>query len=433
MKLSKKIRKIHSSWWTFPAFICLTAVLTVLVTSCGKEEDQTTKEVVRPVKTMTITPSGDVSTRTYPGRVRASQRVDLAFQVSGPLIKLTVEEGQQVKKGQLLARIDPRDFETDLAKINSDIGRARANLEAMQVGARPEDIKILEAEIEAAKARLLNAEHQYKRYRDLYIRKQVSKADFDLHKSERDIAKANLNTTIQNLEKGKAGARKEDIEAMQATIRGLEAKRKRSQDALDDTYLQAPFSGVIAKRYVENFEEVKAKQSIVSLDDISHVEILVDVPEIVVATIKGQRSMVALAEFAAAPGKQYPLSLKEFSTRADPRTQTYQVTLQMRQPEGINILPGMTASVVQHRPKEEEDTGHFVIPAIAVFADEAGNSHVWVVDRDTMTVHRRKVTTGELTGTDSIQILDGLQSGEMIAISGVSRLREGMKVRHLEQ
>jgi len=55
------------------------------------------------------------------------------------------------------------------------------------------------------------------------------------------------------------------------------------------------------------------------------------------------------------------------------------------------------------------------------------------VDRDTMTVHRRKVTTGELTGTDSIQILDGLQSGEMIAISGVSRLREGMKVRHLEQ
>lgn len=433
MKLSKKIRKIHSSWWTFPALICLTVVLTVLVTSCGKEEDQATKEVVRPVKTMTITPSGDVSARTYPGRVRASQRVDLAFQVSGPLIKLTVEEGQQVKKGQLLARIDPRDFETDLAKINSDIGRARANLEAMQVGARPEDIKILEAEIEAAKARLLNAEHQYKRYRDLYIRKQVSKADFDLHKSERDIAKANLNTTIQNLEKGKAGARKEDIEAMQATIRGLEAKRKRSQDALDDTYLQAPFSGVIAKRYVENFEEVKAKQSIVSLDDISHVEILVDVPEIVVATIKGKRSMVALAEFAAAPGKQYPLSLKEFSTRADPRTQTYQVTLQMRQPEGINILPGMTASVVQHRPKEEDDTGRFVIPAIAVFADEAGNSHAWVVDRDTMTVHRRKVTTGELTGTDSIQILDGLQSDEMIAISGVSRLREGMKVRHLEQ
>ncbi len=433
MKLSKKIRKIHSSWWTFPALICLTVVLTVLVTSCSKEEDQATKEVVRPVKTMTITPSGDVSARTYPGRVRASQRVDLAFQVSGPLIKLTVEEGQQVKKGQLLARIDPRDFETDLAKINSDIGRARANLEAMQVGARPEDIKILEAEIEAAKARLLNAEHQYKRYRDLYIRKQVSKADFDLHKSERDIAKANLNTTIQNLEKGKAGARKEDIEAMQATIRGLEAKRKRSQDALDDTYLQAPFSGVIAKRYVENFEEVKAKQSIVSLDDISHVEILVDVPEIVVATIKGKRSMVALAEFAAAPGKQYPLSLKEFSTRADPRTQTYQVTLQMRQPEGINILPGMTASVVQHRPKEEDDTGRFVIPAIAVFADEAGNSHAWVVDRDTMTVHRRKVTTGELTGTDSIQILDGLQSGEMIAISGVSRLREGMKVRHLEQ
>ena len=68
-----------------------------------------------------------------------------------------------------------------------------------------------------------------------------------------------------------------------------------------------------------------------------------------------------------------------------------------------------------------------------VFADEAGNTQVWVVDRETMKVHRRKVTTGNLLGKAAIQILDGLKSGETIAVAGVSRLREDMQVRKLEQ
>jgi multidrug resistance efflux pump len=256
--------------------------MTGFVVGCGKEEEKKPKKIVaRPVKILTLTPSATTSQRRFPGRVRASQRVDLAFKVAGPLIELPIEEGQDVKKTQLIARIDPRDFQTDLAKIKSDVSRARARLKAMQVGARPEDLRILEAEVASAKARRLNAEQQYKRYRELYIRKQVSKADFDQYTSERDVARANLNTAIQNLEKGKTGARKEDIDAMKARIRGLEAKRKRLQDSLNDTYLKAPFSGVIAKRYVENFEEVRAKQAIVSLQDISRIEVLVDVPEMV--------------------------------------------------------------------------------------------------------------------------------------------------------
>jgi RND family efflux transporter MFP subunit len=136
-----------------------------------------------------------------------------------------------------------------------------------------------------------------------------------------------------------------------------------------------------------------------------------------------------VAEFAAAPGRQFPLTIKEYATRADPRTQTYQVTLQMPRPKGINILPGMTATVHGSPPVEQKGDDRFVVPAIAVFADEAGTSHVWVVDKDTMKVHKRKVTSGDLTGTDSIRIIDGLRPGEMIAVAGASQLREGMQVR----
>ena len=74
-----------------------------------------------------------------------------------------------------------------------------------------------------------------------------------------------------------------------------------------------------------------------------------------------------------------------------------------------------------------------VVPAIAIFADPAGSSHVWVVDRDTGTVERRSVRTGELAETDSIVVLEGLVPGEDVAVSAVTRLRDGMTVKPIEE
>jgi multidrug efflux pump subunit AcrA (membrane-fusion protein) len=94
----------------------------------------------------------------------------------------------------------------------------------------------------------------------------------------------------------------------------------------------------------------------------------------------------------------------------------------------------MTATVSGRGTESSaQDEDRFVIPAIAVVGDEAGVSKVFVVDRGKMTVHGRKVTTGALTGTDSIKIIEGLQPGDTIAITGVNLLREGMKVRDLSE
>jgi RND family efflux transporter MFP subunit len=248
-----------------------------------------------------------------------------------------------------------------------------------------------------ARASELDARQQFQRYRDLYVKKQVSKADFDKYKSQADIALARLQD---------------------------------AQNRLSDTYLRAPFEGVVALRYVENYEDVMAKEPIVSFQDISEVEVLVDVPENIMSSLKEGRKSSAVAEFTVAPGKQYPLVLKEFSTQADPRTQTYQVTLLMTQPEDIVVLPGMTANVVGTTRAVEEITS-IIIPAMAVFADETGNSNVWIVNRDSMTVHKRQITQGALSGTSNIVIATGLEPGESIAVTGVTQLRENMKIRDL--
>lgn len=334
-------------------------VVMLWLSSCGKESPANMNKVY-PVKLMTVPSGQGLAGQTFPGKVRAVRRVDLSFQVSGPLMERPVEEGRILKKGDLVARIRPRDFETELKQ---------------------------------ARARLVEAEQQFERYKDLFSRNQVSKADLDKYRSTRDVARAHA---------------------------------KGASDALNDTYLRAPFTGVVARCYVDNFEEVKAKQPIINLQDISELEILVDIPETLMAVEINTEKTVAYAEFPAAPGRKFQLKIKEFSTQADPATHTYQAVLVMPRPKDVNILPGMTADVIgtMQAPDKEE---RIKIPAIAVMGDPKGNGYVWVVD-DRMVAHKRPVTMGPMTGTRSILILDGLNVGEKIVVAGLTKLQDGVKV-----
>ena len=364
----------------------LMVLAAVLLLSCGRRgEEEPEPEVVRPAKLFRVSSAVEENLRELPGRVRASRRADLAFQVSGPLTAFPVEEGDPVKRGAVVARILPRDFKTALA---------------------------------TAKANELEAMHQYNRYKDLYIKKQVSKADFDRAKREYDVAKSDVTN---------------------------------AENALKDTYLRAPFTGVIARRYVENFQEVRAKDPIVSLQDVSELEIVVDVPETLMARVrnKSKGAVVAEVEFSAMAGVKHDVTLKEFSTEADDQTQTYRVVLALPAPKGANILPGMTAKVVgksQSAEEETEDNGSeeaveglkgikvkqgFLVPVNSVFADEAGREFVWVVDSGSMTVEMREVKVGSVSGS-SIIVLEGLEAGETIVSAGVNYLQSGMKIREMK-
>jgi multidrug efflux system membrane fusion protein len=367
--------------------------------SCGKKEEAKVEpEVVRPVKLVTVASGKEALDRSMPGRVRASQRVDLAFQVDGTLIELPAQEGQNVKKGDLLARLDPRDQEVALRDAVARLEQARARLKAMQV-ARPEDIQRLTAVVEKAQALLRLATVEYDRL------ERVKKADpgavaqshIDRALERQAMARADLAAAEQELSIAQAGARAEEIEAKEAEIRSLEAEVDASKLRLSYTELRAPFSGTVS----------------------------------LMAPIRSPGTYFVSAEFAPAPGKRYPLTLREYSVRGDPKTLTYQVTFQMDQPkERINILPGMTANVVAE-PKKDA-VFPIVIPAVAVFSQQGGSSHVWVIKPEDMTVHLRKVKTGDLVGSDGIEIVEGLQRGETVAVSAVNQLREGMKIQRLE-
>jgi len=389
--------------------------------------------VVRPAKTETLDSPEEASLREYTGKVQAAQEVELSFRVSGPLVEFAMKANQKVEKGDLLGRIVPRDFQVALRSMEASLDEARAKLKAMEVGARPEDIEKFTAEVERTQAEVDRATNDYERYKKALETNAVSRSDVDRQRQMKQRAEALLKTAQNNLKIGQVGARAEDIEAKKAEIRSLEASRDAAADQLEYTYLRAPFSGQVARTYVENFQDVQAKQPILSLQDVSSIEIEVDVPEAVVAGINLEHVKRYLVRIEAVKDREFEVEFTEAEIDANSRTQTYAVTFALPRPEGVRILPGMSAAVRFEMKSSAELGGDVVwfVPSDALFADEHGNSYVWKVAKPAMKVTRTKVETGSLKD-DRIEIVGGLAAGDTIVTAGVQLLVEGQQVRELE-
>ncbi len=393
---------------------------------CG-EETVVAEPPVRPVKTVVLGDTEATGGRVFPGTLRAAERAKLSFRVSGPLVEFPVTEGMKVAKGQLLAQIDPRDFETAVRNIEAGIAGLRAQRKAMEQ-ARPEDIRRLQADLAAAKARLLEADATFRRYQRLYENGNVSKAEYDQRRAARDVAEAQLQAAEEALQIALKGARPEDIDAMDARIRAAEARLERARNDLEDTALRAPYAGIVAETFVENFEFVQAQQPVLSLQNIEIMELVAQIPETVVAKWRKETLPNFYATFPALPAAKVPAKATEIAAEADPMTRTYSVIFQVRQPKEGLILAGMTGEV--HVQAEGAAALGFSVPVAAVFTDENGDACVWLLDNSTMTVRKAKVQVGEMAG-ESVMLLSGVKQGDTVITAGASYLTEGQKVREI--
>jgi hypothetical protein len=133
---------------------------------------------------------------------------------------------------------------------------------------------------------------------------------------------------------------------------------------------------------------------------------------------------------------EFVVTIKEFTTEADPVTQTYLASFIMPFPKEVTILPGMTATILEYQKTiTPKDAAGFNVPLNAVVIDEKDNYYVWKLkaseDGKSYTVHKTIVKAGKMI-LDSIRIPEGLNKGERIAAAGVNFLQEGQKVRLLD-
>lgn len=251
----------------------------------------------------------------------------------------------------------------------------------------------------SALAKYNKARTDYSRVEQLWQRSQaVAKAEVDRQRTAMDVAQADY-----------ALAKKD----------------------FDDTRLVAPFTGVVAKRYVENFSNVQDKEPIVSLQDLNNLEIVINVPERVVRNAPKQPEQVlGYAVFADQPELLLPVVLKSFSADSDSQTQSYEVVLTLEPGYEITVLPGMSVDVLPQTASEGLGSGHAKVPLQAIYASAENVLGVWVFNPATSRVTLRTVELGEVLGADVV-VTKGLEGGEQIVTAGVSQLREAMLVRPL--
>lgn len=205
-----------------------------------------------------------------------------------------------------------------------------------------------------------------------------------------------------------------------------------AKDELDYTYLRSPFDGIIVATYVQNFEHVQAKQSIMRILDTTRVEMVVDIPENLISLIPYVTEIsVTLDPF---PDREISAKVKEIGTEASTTTRTFPVTLVMDQPSDIQVLAGMAgeARLVKATYPDLATRG-MEIPLNALFSmDEDKKDYVWIIDEATMQVSQREVQLGRMTNT-GVVIYQGIQPGEWIVTAGVHFLREGQQVDFISE
>jgi multidrug efflux system membrane fusion protein len=406
------------------------AVLTATLGCTPASVERT--EPVRPVKTMVVASGGDVRTRIFPGVAEAARRVELAFQVPGLLVKLPVKEGQRVAKGEVIGELRKEEFEARLTSLQGELDQARAILRRLQSGERPEETLRRESNVRAAEARMANARAEFGRFEQLIRNSAVSRSQYEVAETAYRVAQEEYQAAVQLLEKGTIG-REEDIDAQAAVVRGLEGRVVEAALQLSDTTLTAPYDGVIAQRFVEEGQNVQAKQPVVRFQDIEEIEVVVDVPETVMAAdIRTAEVIDLVAEFSGAPGLRFPVEIREIAQVADPTTQTFKVRAAMQAPADVTILPGMTATVTADFRRAGVLGQQLLVPISAVVKKDSGDQIVWLVEGegDSQKVAKRAVKLGDAAGGD-VEIVEGLAAGDRIAIAGASRLRDGMQVRDL--
>ena len=345
-----------------PAFMMFSGLL--LAASCGNEEvEQTREPAVRPVKMITLTSASDARTAKYPAVIDANTFSEMSFQVSGLIEEIAVIDAQQVEAGDLIARLDQRDYKSQLT---------------------------------SARSQFQNADEEYQRAVRLLEQDAIARSVLEQRKSQRDVAKAQLDT---------------------------------AEKALEDTVLRAPFKGVVVQVPVRKGKTVSAGEVVAALMGSGLLEANFDVPASVIARAQGEEVKASYVILDAAPENKIPATFKEANLIADAASQTYGVTFTFTPPKNLVVLPGMNATVeVIAEPKSDTATTQRISVPLTAIASDGTSKYVWVVDQDTMTVSRREVTVADGIGELAV-VTEGLALDETIATAGASFLAEGMQVR----
>lgn len=361
--------------------------------------------------------------RTYTGVVRARRRSELAFELSGIVKSIDVDEGDIVTSGDVMARLDTETLLARKRASEASLRQANSQLEELESGPRQEFIRASRAALAAAKSQLDNAVVNLKRRRPLHDVGAISDDEYDQALFAEKTARANFNSAQQQLSELEAGTRSEKIAAQQSAVGQLQAALDEVEVAIGKSQLIAPFDGTVTRRYLDPGSIAGPSMPVVKLVEQEHLEAWIGLPVSIVAKLqKDSRHELVIGD------RPVYGTVRAWIGELDPvtRTQTVLFTLD---PEAANYV--VSGQLCQLSVTSEVASSGFWLPTSALSRGVRGLWSVMVLvpneSGEAFLAQRRDV---EVVRTDSDRVLarGTITSGDRIVADGVHRIADGQLV-----
>jgi multidrug efflux system membrane fusion protein len=348
-------------------------LLAIFLTACGSDsENQIIEKPIRPVRSITIEQQQQGSIRTFSGTAQSGEESKLSFRVSGTVNKIHVDIGQQLKKGQIIAELDPAQYQIQAEKSKATLAQSKANQR--------------------------NAESNFERAKNLYETNSTSR-------NELDSARANAEST-------------------RAQTNAYRLALELSLLNVNYTKLKATTDCNVATKETEINEFVTSGQTVVKVICGKAIEVQLAVPESSIALIKD--NMAASVNFSALPNQSFEARVSEVGIASN-GSPTYPVTVILtHQPE--ELRSGLAAEVSFNFKQKEQ---RFIVPSASVSEDTQGRYVFTLQPAENIgnaIVKRQSVAIGELTPS-GLEITEGLKINDRVITAGVNVVRDGLVVK----
>lgn len=408
---------------------------------------------------------------TASGKVQPIQSVNISPKSSGLLADLNVEQGDKVKKGQIIARMDNSEIKMRIIQYKANLEQAKAQLAESLAGSRPEEIaqgkarvaqaqaqlaiiregnrlqeiQQAQAQVDSAKAAVELTESRLKRYQDLAKNGAISQDSLEQYISENRKAKANLEEAKKRLSLLKIGNRNQDIQKQQAIVNqekealrklengnrpeeitrlkaavaSAEAQLKQQQVQLEDTIIRAPFAGIITQRYatvggfVSPAVSASSSASATSTSIVAlakGLEVLANVPEVDISQIKqGQKVEITVDAY---PDEIFHGQVRLIAPEAvvEQNVTSFQVRVTVNK-GSEKLRSGMNVSEVTFIGNNIQNA--LLIPQ-ELIVTRKGKTGVWLLGEKNQPEFNLVKIGANID--NEVQVLDGLKAGDRIFI-----------------
>ena len=404
-------------------FVVLLAggVLLVCNIASSKEKDSP-KETPKPpqeVRVISVAKSAISRTLELTGEFVAIEDVVIAAMVDGPIVYCPWREGDRVKAGQKLVEIDRRVYRANVQSAEAAVKVARAKLDDMESGTRPEEIAKQKESVRQLEESTAFAKGDFERTTKLVESGALPGEAMEKTRVEYVSQATRLVAAKEQLKMLEAGPTKTALAVQQATLDEAVERLALEKAKLDECVIEAPFSGTVMKVYVRPGDMAAAKARLIEVADLSSGVMRFAVPEAFTAQV--HTGMALEARLDAYPEKVFDGRVIRVYPDIDRRIRTRTVEAKIA---GIpDVLPGMFARLIL-KLKQVDDA--IVVPLAALVTTPEGDKVVFMV-KDGKAL-RRKVKTG-IEASDRIQLLEGIDSGDKVIVSGHKELKDGVDVR----